>query len=70
MWTVVYIATNKENANIIKTRLEEEGILVQIRPIGMASVETNNHEIMVPESEVHEAHEILDLIVLADNREG
>ena len=33
MWTVVYMAQNKEMAEKLKSILEESGILVRINPI-------------------------------------
>lgn len=60
MWTVIYIAPNKEIAARYKDTLMEEGILVQLRPIGSAHIpEHASVEILVPESEAEEAHEII-----------
>ena len=60
MWTVVYIAPNRNSAESLKEVLETEGLLVQLRPVGLPqSGDGNSVEILVPESEVEEAHEIL-----------
>ncbi|NLK51314.1 MAG: glutamate decarboxylase [Syntrophomonadaceae bacterium] len=60
MWTVVYIAPNRGAAENLKKVLAAEGLLVQLRPVGLPqSGDTNSVEILVPESEVEEAHEIL-----------
>lgn len=60
MWTVVYIAPNRISAENIKNVLTAEGLLVQLRPVGMAqSGDMSSVEILVPESEIEEAHEIL-----------
>lgn len=60
MWTVIYIAPNKIIAEKYKTVLTEEGMLVQLRPIGSAHLaEHASVEILVPESEAEEAHEII-----------
>ena len=61
MWTVVYIAPNGATAELIKNYLESEGILVMLRPIGPPHLgSTASVEVMVPELEAEEAHEILD----------
>ena len=61
MWTVVYIAPNGATAELIKNYLESEGILVMLRPIGPPHLGSSaSVEVMVPELEAEEAHEILD----------
>ena len=60
MWTVVYIAQSRSSAESLKEVLTTEGLLVQLRPVGLPqSGDANSVEILVPESEVEEAHEIL-----------
>lgn len=60
MWTVVYIAPSKSTADKYKDVLQTEGVLVQLRPIGSANQGDNGAvEILVPESEAEEAHEII-----------
>ena len=60
MWTVIYIAPNKVIAEKYKKALMDEGMLVQLRPIGSAHLgEHASVEILVPESEAEEAHEIV-----------
>ena len=60
MWTVIYIAPNKLMAEKYKKILTDEGMLVQLRPIGSAHLgEHASVEILVPESEAEEAHEII-----------
>lgn len=64
MWTVIYIAPNKTIADKYKKVLAEEGMLVQLRPIG--STHLGGHgavEILVPESEAEEAHEIVTSVM-------
>jgi len=65
MWTVVYIAQNKDKAEKIKDVLASEGLLVTIR--GLGTTDTDNMpkavEILVPESEAEEAHEIINGIL-------
>ena len=64
MWTVVYIAPNKTIAEMLKEVLTNEGVLVMLRPIGLPHMgETGSVEILVPESEVDEAMEILNSTV-------
>lgn len=60
MWTVVYIAPSKSAAETLQKVLSSEGLLVQLRNIGLPQVgDSNAVEILVPESEVDEAMEIL-----------
>lgn len=61
MWTVVYIAPSKSAADTLQKVLSNEGLLVQLRNIGLPHVgDSNAVEILVPESEVDEAMEILN----------
>lgn len=60
MWTVVYIAANRPQAEKLKGQLCNEGILANIRSAGLASAMGDGiYEILVLESEASEAHEIL-----------
>lgn len=60
MWTVVYIAPNRSSAEMLKEVLTNEGLLVMLRPIGVPHLgDSAAVEILVPESEAEEAHEIL-----------
>jgi hypothetical protein len=60
VWTVVYIAPNIKEAERIKSNLSTEGLLVKIRSIGLPQVGDNGPvEVLVPESEVDEAMEII-----------
>ena len=65
MWTVVYIAQNKTKAEKMKDVLTSEGLLVTLR--GLGAIDTDNMpkavEILVPESEAEEAHEIINNIL-------
>jgi len=59
MWTVVYIAANRTQAEEIKDMLFTEGVLANIRPAGIAMMGDGLYEVMVLESEADEAHAIL-----------
>ncbi len=59
MWTVVYIAANRGQAEQIKDMLCTEGVLANIRPAGVAILGDGLYEVMVLESEADEAHLIL-----------
>lgn len=60
MWTVVYIAANRAQAEMFKNLLCNEGVLANLRPAGIASALGDGlYEILVLESEANEAHEIL-----------
>ena len=65
MWTVVYIAPGKRQADIYRDALEKEGFLVKVRPLGLIgqtddpdAAETD-FEVLVLESELEEALEII-----------
>ena len=60
MWTVVYMTQSMDDANTLKELLEEEGILVKLRPVSQ-SINSNKEscEILVSETEVDEAHSII-----------
>lgn len=60
MWTVIYIASNRQLAEQLKKTLTDEGLLVQLRAAGSLQVgDSGAFEILVPESEAEEAHEII-----------
>ncbi len=59
MWTVVYIASNRTQAEMLKNLLCNEGILANTRPAGISMLGDGIYEIMVLESEANEAHTIL-----------
>jgi hypothetical protein len=54
MWTIVYMAADRETADRIKDILEEECILVKIRPGQKCSCGEGYYEVLVPESEIEE----------------
>lgn len=60
MWTVIYIAPTAKIAEMIKTKLTEEGFLVQIRPINLSK---QQFEILVPSGELEEVQEVLNSIL-------
>lgn len=55
----MYIAINRAQAETLKNLLTNEGILANTRPLGAAGMGDGAHEILVLQSEVNEAHEIL-----------
>ena len=60
MWTVLYVAPGMSTAQRLKELMETEGIMVQLRPLGLRVADkTPNVEILVPESEIEEAQEVL-----------
>lgn len=61
MWTVVYIAPDRAAAERMRDALAREGLLAILRPAGppREELEAGAVEILVPESEVEEAHEVL-----------
>ncbi len=60
MWTVIYIAKNRAQAEKIKDLLCTEGILANTKANGAASnIGDGLYEILVLESEANEANEII-----------
>ena len=60
MWTSIYIANNRKQAESLKKLLSDEGILANIRPVGLAATTGDGmYEIQVLESEVDEAQTII-----------
>lgn len=59
MWAVIYLAQSEEVAKKIEYNLDKEGILVKARPINKCSCKDRCFEILVLESEIEEAHNIL-----------
>lgn len=61
MWTVVFIAPNKKEAQRVEKLLLSEGLLVRLKTIGLPQAGDNSSvEILVPESEADEALEIIN----------
>lgn len=60
MWTVVYIAQTKQIAEELGEFLTKEGILVKLRSMNKnQETSSDYYEILVPESDVEEAHGII-----------
>jgi hypothetical protein len=60
MWTVVYLAKNKKLADKVGELMSREGVLVKLQPVSKNTGDEDSYfEILVLESEVEEAHNIL-----------
>lgn len=59
MWTVVYIATSRAAAERLAGVLRQEGLMVSLRLIDSAADGKGSVEILVPNGEAEEAHEVL-----------
>ncbi len=59
MWTVVYMAQNRDKAGILQSVLEQAGILVRVQPVGKMENTNDYLEVSVPETEVEQAHSII-----------
>lgn len=60
MWTVIYIAKSKATAKRLKELLAQKDIIVRLHPLYDAeTAEDGSIEVLVPESEVAQAHEII-----------
>ncbi|WMT39549.1 glutamate decarboxylase [Paenibacillus sp. D2_2] len=60
MWTVMYIAPTAKIAEMIKSKLTDEGFLVQTRPVNLSK---QQFEILVPSGELEEVQEVLNSIL-------
>jgi len=61
MWTVIQIAPNMIIAEQIKSLLMTEGVMVNLRTVGIPHLgDSGPVEVMVPESEAEDALEILN----------
>ena len=60
-WVVVYVAPNRAVAEMLKRRLESEGLMVAIRRLGdsVTGGKRGPCQVMVPSSEAQEASELL-----------
>lgn len=58
MWVVVYVALSKAEAERLRDRFAEEGILATLKS-SSASVTGGHVEVLVAEAEAEDAHEIL-----------
>ena len=59
MWTVIHIAANRAQADMLKSLLESDGLMADIRPAGISMLGDGLFEVMALESEAEEAREIL-----------
>ena len=59
MWTIVYIARDKEMSDKIRVALNENGIIFKIREIGNDGSDDICYEFLVPDAEVEQAHGII-----------
>ncbi len=64
MWTVVYIARGKTEADRLKTILSAEGLLVKLRTLGGTDTEDERAavELLVPAGEAQEASDIISAL--------
>ena len=59
MWTVMYITQNFAAAENVKTLLEQANILVKMRNTAEDESQSDSFEILVPETEIQQAHSII-----------
>lgn len=58
MWTVVYVAKNREVSEHLVKNLDANGLLTKTNVLGTDEKNTS-FEILVPESEVEKAHTLI-----------
>ena len=60
MWMVVFITQSKESAEKIRTLLQEAGLPVKVKSVNQSENDRFGcYEILVPESELTEAHSVI-----------
>jgi len=59
VWVVVYMTSNQGLAEMARDILAREGLLARIRSQGLSAYGCGAYEVLVPESEAWEAHDIL-----------
>ena len=59
MWTVIHIAANRAQAEMLKGLLESEGLMSDVRASGISMLGDGVFEVLALESEAEEAREIL-----------
>jgi hypothetical protein len=63
MWTVVYLAQSKVEADKIENALVDAGVLVRIKNIGKDKKGQGVFEVRVPQSEIGYAYPILTSVI-------
>jgi hypothetical protein len=63
MWTVVYLAQSKIEADKIENALVDAGVLVRIKSIGKDKNGQGVFEVRVPQSEIDYAYPILTSVI-------
>ncbi|HQA60293.1 MAG: hypothetical protein WBJ82_00470 [Tepidanaerobacteraceae bacterium] len=59
MWTVIYMATDKDTAHKVVQAIKDEGFLVKTREVMKSKKHGCCIEISVPESEAQEAQNVI-----------
>lgn len=59
MWTVVYMTQDGKNANKVAELLAENNLIYKVRPVGNSDETDSCYEVLVPETEINEAHSII-----------
>ncbi len=59
MWTVIYITQDKAELDKLRAAFEKYEIIIRIREVNKNDSDSSVYEILVPDSEISQAHEIL-----------
>ena len=59
MWTVVYMIQSKDSALKLQEIFKEKNIHEMIRPVGENNSNKDYFEVLVPDTEVQKAHDII-----------
>jgi hypothetical protein len=63
MWTVLYLAHGKSEADKIENALIDAGVLVRVKNIGRDKNGEGIFEILIPESEIDYAYPVLTTVI-------
>lgn len=58
MWTVIYITQNKDALDKLREAFEKNSIIIKVREVNQSG-DSSVFEVLVPESEISQAHGIL-----------
>lgn len=59
MWTSIYVANNKAQADKMQMALETEGFMTNVRSVGHEALHSAIFEVQVLESEAEEAQSVI-----------
>ncbi|MCH5185253.1 MAG: hypothetical protein J1F64_03920 [Oscillospiraceae bacterium] len=59
MWIVIYFSKRKEDADRVKSLMENAGIIVKVRDVNNFDGDIKAYEVLVTDADVQNAHNII-----------